>query len=223
MRLDPAEPEASSWQAVDDVALAGRVRALVTAERALVLVDGRSGAGKTTFAARLVRLLDGSLVHTDDLSWNHHPTDWATLLVDEIITPWRRGDAESFRPPGWLTHDRPGSIDVEPGRVLVVEGVGAGRAELAALADVVIWVQSDADIARRRGIARDVEYGRSVEEAEAFWDEWMGAEEPFLAADRPWTRASLIVNGTPEAAQLADRTARTLLAPGPLGTRAEFN
>ncbi len=184
-----------------------------------MLVDGRSGAGKTTLAARLVRLLDGALVHTDDLSWNHHPTDWASLLVDGIVTPWRRGEVVSFRPPAWISHARPGSVDVAPRQVLVVEGVGAGRAELAPLAEVVVWVQSDADIARRRGIARDVEYGRSLDEAEAFWDEWMRAEEPFLAADRPWTRASLLVNGTP----VPDQPGRTLLAPGPLGMRAEFS
>lgn len=76
-------------------------------------------------------------------------------------------------------------------------------------------MQSDRDLARRRGIERDIRYGRSRPEAEAFWDEWMGAEEPFLATDRPWTRASLIVNGTPE----PDQTDRTLLASGPLLAR----
>jgi hypothetical protein len=78
--------------------------------------------------------------------------------------------------------------------VLVLEGVGAGRGSLAARADVVVWVQSDHDEARERGLRRDVELGRSPEEAEAFWDEWMTAEEPFLAGDRPWGRADLVVS-----------------------------
>lgn len=214
MRLHPEEPAASSWETLDDVELAARIRGQLPEQgQALILVDGRSGAGKSTFAGRLVRLLDGALVHTDDISWHHDAIDWAHLLVDEVITPWRRGEAVSYQPPGWVSQGRPGAVEVLPRPLLVVEGVGAGRAELAAGADLVVWVQSDRDTARRRGLTRDVELGRSPEEAEAFWDEWMLAEEPFLAADRPWSRASLIVNGTPPG---APRTS-TLVAPGPLG------
>jgi hypothetical protein len=45
-----------------------------------------------------------------------------------------------------------------------------------------------------------------------FWAAWMRAEEPFLAADPPWSRATLIVNGTPAGATRD----RTLVALGPL-------
>jgi hypothetical protein len=211
----PEEPVIPSWEAVDDLELTVRVRALVAAgDHALVLVDGRSGAGKSTFAERLARLLGGALVHTDDVAWHLDPIDWADVLVVGIIGPWRRGEAVSFRPPGWISQGRGGAVDVPPGPILIVEGVGAGRASLAARADLVVWLQSDRDQARRRGIARDEELGRSAADAEEFWDEWMRSEEPFLAADQPWTRASLIVNGTPPGALRTD----TLLAPGPLGT-----
>ena len=104
----------------------------------------------------------------------------------------------SYRPPGWATHDRPGAVEAAGGRPLVVEGVRRGRAELAGLADLVVWVQSDRTLARIRGLARDASYGtRTPAEAEAFWDDWMTEEEPFLAADRPWERADLVVLGTP--------------------------
>ena len=213
MHLHPEEPEARSWELLDDVELAVRVRALLPTEKhALVLVDGRSGSGKSTFAERLARLLDGAVVHSDDIAWHHDPIHWVDVLVDNVIAPWRRGEAVGFRPPGWVVQGRPGRVDVPPRPVLIVEGVGAGRSELAARAELVVWVQSDRDEARRRGLRRDVELGRTPKEAEAFWDEWMRAEEPFLAADRPWSRASLIVNGTPPAAMQAD----SVLAPGPL-------
>ena len=214
MRLHPQEPEARSWEPLDDVELTVRMRALLPpGEHALILVDGRSGAGKSTAAERLARLLDGALVHSDDIAWYHHPIDWAELLVDGVIAPWRCGEAVSFRPPGWVSRGRRGAVDVPARPLLVVEGVGAGRASLAACAELVVWVQSDRDEARRRGLARDVELGRSPQGAVEFWDEWMQAEEPFLAADRPWSRASLVVNGTsPE-----ELRTRTLVAPGPLG------
>jgi len=214
MRLHPQEPEAQSWEPLDDAELTVRMRALLPpGDQVLILVDGRSGGGKSTFAERVARLLDGAVVHSDDIAWHHDPIDWADVLVDGVIAPWRRGEAVSFRPPGWVSKGRRGAVEVAPCPLLVVEGVGAGRGGLAARAELVVWVQSDRDEARRRGLTRDVELGRSPEEAAAFWDEWMQAEEPFLAADRPWSRASLVVNGTPP----EETRTRTFLAPGPLG------
>lgn len=213
MRLALEEPAASAWEDLDDSELSGRLGALLPgARRALMLVDGRSGSGKSTFAERAARLVGGTVVHTDDVAWHHDMLDWSDILIDGVITPWRRGDEVSFRPPGWVARGRVGAVEVPRSPVLVIEGVGAGRADLAVLADLVVWVQSDSAEARRRGLERDVELGRSPEEAEEFWDSWMRDEEPFHAADRPWSRAALIVNGTP----CGGSPDRTLLAPGPL-------
>jgi energy-coupling factor transporter ATP-binding protein EcfA2 len=215
MRLHPEEPEAGPWEALSHAALARRVRAALPAgERWLILVDGRSGGGKTTFASRLAGLLGAAVVHTDDIAWCLDPMDWAGVLADGVLSPWRSGGAVAFRPPGWVANDRPGAVVVPPTPILVVEGVGAGRASLAAEAALVVWVQSDRDEARRRGLERDEQLGRTRVEALAFWDDWMRAEEPFFATDRPWRRADLVVNGTPSG---ADR-AHTLLARGPLAS-----
>ena len=111
-------------------------------------------------------------------------------------------DCTARRPrPG---HGAPSTAPADA-RVLVLEGVGAGRASLATRADAVVWVQSDRNEARERGLRRDVELGRTPEEAERFWDEWMSAEEPFLAGDRPWERADLVV-GSHEAEWAPRRT-----------------
>ena len=89
--------------------------------------------------------------------------------------------------------------------------------ELLRQADVVIWVQPDLDVARTRGIARDVELGRTRAEAEAYWEMWAAHEDPFLAADRPWSRADVVMCGTPPP-DLPPGT--TLLGTGPCGCRA---
>lgn len=76
--------------------------------------------------------------------------------------------------------------------LLVVEGVGVSRRELAGCFALRLWVQSDRVEARRRGIERDGGPGH-----EPFWDDWEAEEVPFLAADRPWERADLVALGTP--------------------------
>ena len=99
------------------------------------------------------------------------------------------GHDVGYRPPPWDTRSRDGAITVSSAApLLVVEGVGAGRKAFAPFLDALIWVQTDRVVATHRGLERD---GGDA----AFWDEWEARERPFLAADRPWERADLVVSG----------------------------
>jgi uridine kinase len=203
LSLPPGEPAAGPWHVrpVEDLArqlmsagtsAAGRPR--------VVAVDGRGGSGKSTLAGQLRAAIPRSaVVHTDDVAWHHSFFDWADLLAEHVLGPLRAGRAVRYCPPGWVAKRRPGAIEVPAGTdLVVVEGVGAGRRELAHLLDAVVWVQSDLEEAERRGLARDLAAGVEGGEAAArrFWDEWMAEELPFLAEQRPWERATVIVRGT---------------------------
>ena len=78
--------------------------------------------------------------------------------------------------------------------LLFLEGVGAARRELMHVVDAVIWVQADVDLAKTRGLVRDGGDAAAV----ALWDDWMAAEFPFQAEQRPWERADFIVSGMPD-------------------------
>jgi hypothetical protein len=219
MRLHDGEPAAGPWRPVTagevlDVLLTG----LDPAGRTVVAVDGRSAAGKTTLTAALHaeatrRGLPCTVVHTDDIAWYHSFFDWADLLADGVLRPYRAGGAVSYVPPDWRRNGRDGAVEVPAGtRLLLVEGVGAGRREVGDLLDALVWVQSDVDRARVRGIARDVASGVNGDPAqtEAFWDEWDSEEVPFQARQRPWERAALVVAGTEDAREGTFR-----VSPGP--------
>jgi hypothetical protein len=91
--------------------------------------------------------------------------------------------------------------------LVIVEGVGASRTEVMPWIDRALWVQSDLEEAERRGIARDGD----TEEARDFWREWGAQEFDFLQRQRPWERATVIVNGTPT--QPYDQSTEIMLAP----------
>jgi hypothetical protein len=147
--------------------------------------------GKTTLAVRLAATTPRSaVVHTDDIAWFLARFDWVEEMRAGVLEPFHRGEAVAYRPPPWDERARPGAVEVPAScDLLVVEGVGAARAELADLVDRGLWVQSDREVARERGIERD---GGDV----AGWDEWQSEEVPFLAGDRPWERADVVVAGT---------------------------
>ena len=198
MKLGPGEPSAAPWRIMPVTEVLAKLGPLPR----VIAVDGRSAGGKTTAAAVLAAAADRSaVVHTDDVAWHHDFFDWADLLIEGILRPLRRGEAVHYRPPGWIAKDRPGAIEIPAGRDLVViEGVGAGRRELAAYLDAIVWVQSDFDEAERRGIERDGGDQSVID----FWHEWMAAEIPFLADQKPWERATLIIAGTPALAHDRD-------------------
>jgi hypothetical protein len=198
MVLGEGEPAAGPWQVMPLTRLArqlspgprerpGRPRVLA--------VDGRSGSGKTTLADRIQAVTPASaVVHTDDIAWNQAMFDWAGLLISGILEPVHRGGPASFRPPAWQERNRSGAIEVPPDtNLVIIEGAGAARRELEPMTDKVIWVQSDMAEAERRGIERD----GGDQAATAFWHLWMAEELPFMARQQPWTRADIIVNGTP--------------------------
>jgi hypothetical protein len=226
LQLAPEEPEAGPWRVellstlVNVATRQGTDRS--SSDRPAVLaIDGRSNNGKTTLANRISELVPGSVViHTDDIAWEHSRFGWADLLTNGILTPVHRGQAVSYRPPRWDEHGREGSIQVPAGcPLLIIEGDGAGRREVAHLIDTVIWVQADEMEAGRRAADRAANppaadlANRAVDEAPFDEDGWMAEERPFNTAQRTWERADIIVCGTPQIPH--DPATEIVIAPPP--------
>lgn len=213
LRLRSEEPAAGPWQVERlDSFLRNLLPDSVHDRPRLLAVDGRSASGKSTLAARIAATWASvEIVHTDDIAWMHSRFGWADLLVDGVLTPLRRGEPVRYRPPGWQEHHRGGAVEVRGDvGLVVIEGVGSGRAELAALYDAVLWVQSDLDetVRRDRDRVGTPNGARSVRAM----NDWMAEEIPFLAAHRPWECADAVVCGTPAISH--DPVSDVITAPG---------
>lgn len=198
LSLRPEEPPAGPWRVERLDSFLRRLLPDALPHRArLLAVDGRSASGKSTLAARVAgHWATAEVVHTDDIAWEHSRFGWSGLLIDGVLTPLHRGESVSYRPPAWQRHDRAGAVEVRgDAGLVVIEGVGCGRAELAPFYDAVLWVQSDVEETARRDRARvgTPSGPRSVQ----FVRDWMAEEVPFLAAHRPWENADAVVCGTP--------------------------
>ena len=153
-------------------------------------IDGCGGAGKTTFAERLVRHGRGwPIVHTDDFATHDEFLDWWPRLLADVIEPMSQHKPATFRPYDWVNH-RPGATTtIEPADVVVIEGVGATRQAWRDRLAWAIWIDTDRDLRLQRGLARDGEH------LVDFWREWRLAEDRYVAEENPPAYADLVVMG----------------------------
>lgn len=170
---------------IDLDAMVTRIRGAAPGRRAVVLIDGRSGAGKTVLAEALAPRLDAQLVSLDELYPGWGGLEAGSAAVHETVLRarapgWTRWDWAATRTAEWHP--------VDPDRAIVVEGCGALSATNRALATFGIWLELDAAERRRRSSSRD--HGRF----DRYWQQWAEQEEEFIAREHPRELADLVLD-----------------------------
>jgi uridine kinase len=151
----------------------------------VIAVDGFGGAGKSTLAASLGH----RVIHTDDFSSWDNPIDWWPRLLEQVLQPLSRNQRARFQRYDWDAGALAEWHVIEPGGIVVVEGVTSSRSEFVPFLAGSIWVDAPRELRLERGLERD------GAEAAALWHEWMAAEDEWASRDRARERAGLIVAG----------------------------
>ncbi|MFC6431986.1 uridine kinase [Nocardiopsis tropica] len=166
----------------------------------VVAVEGRSGSGKSTVAARLRAALarrgrPAAVLSMEDLYPGWEGLAKAPALLREwVLEPLSRGERAAWRRYDW---ERGGFArgwtplpgDVAAGGVLVVEGTGSGAAAGRGLLDLLVWVAAPGDERARRLDAR----GDAPVYA-PYRRVWAEQEESFYVENRPREHADLVVD-----------------------------
>jgi uridine kinase len=176
-----------------------RSRRPTLGETRLVSIDGPAGSGKSTLAATIADLdPTAHVVHMDDLYDGWTGLGDVARQLGTLVRPLAVGKPGFYRRYDWHRGEFAETVDVEPPPLLVLEGVGAGQAELGTLITVLVWVSAPRALRRERGLTRDGE-GMAPH-----WDGWMRQEDAHFATQRTAERADVVVDGTgAEAARLS--------------------
>lgn len=163
----------------------------------IILVDGRTGSGKTTFAAALQNRLFKKgesaprVVHMDDLyeGWDGLQAG-VDYLIRQILNPLNRREGASWQEFDWAAGERTGTWrEFRGGTPLIIEGVGALSRVAAAQAAVTIWLEADQTVRQARIAERN-----AVGDGDGSWFAmWSAQEADFYAREKSTEIADQVI------------------------------
>lgn len=158
----------------------------------ILLIDGRAGSGKSTFATELQNQLfkHGEslprLIHMDDLyeGWNGLALG-SEYLQRFVLTPLQNKTTAHYQLWNWDSSSRDLWREFSGGTPLIIEGCGSISGRSASLAFLSIWLEADEATRRSRWIER--------EGNDAMFDGWAAQELDFYSKEKSRSLANFVI------------------------------
>ena len=182
----------------DQLALIGKISSQVLElidrgnQTPIILIDGRAGSGKSTFAEALQQQLfrDGEsaprVIHMDNIfeGWDGLALG-SDYMVRFILQPLARRETASWQDWSWVKNQRSSWREFSGGTPLIVEGCGSLTERSKEHADISIWLEASEETRRERWIQRE----RHLEK----FDFWAAQELDFYAREKSQSLADLVI------------------------------
>ena len=158
----------------------------------IVLIDGRAGSGKSTFADKLQQQLfrEGEsaprVIHMDNIyeGWEGLSLG-SDYLVRFILNPLARKETASWQDWSWVRNERSSWREFSGGTPLIVEGCGALSERSREHAYMSLWLEASEETRRQRWLERE----RHLEK----FDFWAAQELDFYAREKSKSLADLVI------------------------------
>jgi uridine kinase len=190
--------EGSDHTNIDQLALIEKISSQVLElidrgnQTPIILIDGRAGSGKSTFAEALQQQLfrDGEsaprVIHMDNIfeGWDGLALG-SDYMVRFILQPLARQETASWQDWSWVKNQRSSCREFSGGTPLIVEGCGSLTERSKEHADISIWLEASEETRRERWIQRE----RHLEK----FDFWAAQELDFYAREKSQSLADLVL------------------------------
>jgi uridine kinase len=190
--------EGSDRNSIDQLALIEKISSQVLElidrgnQTPTVLIDGRAGSGKSTFAEKLQQQLfrDGEsaprVIHMDNIfeGWEGLSLG-SDYMVRFILNPLARKETASWQDWSWVKNERSSWREFSGGTPLIVEGCGSLTERSREHAFLSLWLEASEDTRRKRWIERE----RHLDK----FDFWAAQELDFYAREKSKSLADLII------------------------------
>jgi uridine kinase len=190
--------EGSDRNNIDQLALIEKISSQVLElidrgnQTPIILIDGRAGSGKSTFAESLQQQLfrDGEsaprVIHMDNIfeGWDGLALG-SDYMVRFILQPLARQETASWQDWSWVKNQRSSWREFSGGTPLIVEGCGSLTERSKEHADISIWLEASEEVRRERWIQRE----RHLEK----FDFWAAQELDFYAREKSQSLSDLVI------------------------------
>ena len=153
-------------------------------QNAVIAIEGRCGAGKTTFAALCAERFGAEVIHTDDfyLPFAKRALDWTKIpggnmdfarFNEEIALPIRRREGSRYRKYNCRKNSFSEPIELIAQGPVIVEGSYGRHPEVQLEYDLSIYLTCSQETQKKRLEEREGSY------YPAFEAQWIPAEESY--------------------------------------------
>lgn len=153
--------------------------------RAVVAIDGRCSAGKTTLAEALADRLGAAVFHLDDFFLPESLREEGYIestganadierFLSEVLLPLSRGESVFYSPFCCKTGEYLTRVEVKPEKIVIVEGSYSCHPQLSPYYDLSIFVYISEELQLARLKARD------EAKLPAFKNRWIPMEEAYF-------------------------------------------
>jgi uridine kinase len=152
----------------------------------IIGIDGRCGAGKSTYAGRLQEKTGGILIHMDDFflrpvqrTKERYAEPGENIdherFLEEVLLPLHKGEAFAYRPFDCSTMQLKEEISVPVSSVVIIEGSYAMHPSLRKYYDLTIFLNITPALQHERLKQRD------LSSLSDFIEKWIPLEEKYFA------------------------------------------
>ncbi len=179
-------------------ALRGLIERIENTPECVVVIDGDSGSGKSTFAEILAHAFDANVYHADDyfLPFDRKTPERLSeaggnldreRMREEITYPLCDRRAVRYRKYNCSSGTLGDYIQPDGGKVSIIEGVYSMHPDLAVDGAVYVVLTVDSELQKKRILERNGEYILSRYEKE-----WLPLEKHYFSELDPASRADFV-------------------------------